>query len=143
MLGIIHKDRTRYTYTMLQDLPAFSGYSVTNREAALKFYRDVLQLPVTETAEGLQLDLKGCSVFLYEKADHVPATFTVLNFVVKDIDDAVDELVAKGITFDRYDIGPMEGDEKNIYRGRAIGRGPDIAWFKDPAENILSVIQPK
>jgi catechol 2,3-dioxygenase-like lactoylglutathione lyase family enzyme len=128
---------------MIKDAYTFSGYSVTSRAAALAFYRDTLGLPVTETPEGLQMKLNGTTVFLYEKSDHVPATFTVLNFVTDNIDETVDELVAKGITFEHYDNMPMPGDEKNIYRGRSAGMGPDIAWFKDPAGNVLSVIQDK
>src|SRR5665213_2311666 len=115
---------------MLTNSFAFSGYSVTDLSAALRFYRDVLGLPVSEKPEGIQLDLKGSTVFLYQKKDHVPATFTVLNFTVADIDATVDEMIANGVTFDRYDIGTMQGDEKNIYRGLASGNGPDIAWFK-------------
>jgi len=128
---------------MIKDAYTFSGYSVTSSAAALAFYRDTLGLPVKETPQGLQMELKGTTIFLYEKLDHVPATFTVLNFVVPNIDEAVDELVGKGITLDRYDNGPMIGDEKNIYRGFAAGMGPDIAWFKDPAGNVLSVLQDK
>jgi catechol 2,3-dioxygenase-like lactoylglutathione lyase family enzyme len=128
---------------MIKDVYTFSGYSIIDRETTLKFYKDTLELPVIETPEGLRLELQGTTVFMYPKSDHVPATFTVLNFVVPNIDEAVDELVGKGITFDRYDIGPMVGDEKNIYRGLASGHGPDIAWFKDPSGNVLSVIQDK
>ena len=81
-------------------------------------------------------------VFIYEKPDHVPATFTVLNFVVADIDAAVDQLSGKGITFEHYDLGNgAVQDEKGILRGLAASMGPDIAWFKDPAGNILSILQ--
>ncbi len=80
-------------------------------------------------------------VFVYEKADHQPATFTVLNFYVDDINQAIDELVDKGVVFERYDSLPAPQDERGVLRGRAAGEGPDIAWFKDPAGNIFSVLQ--
>ncbi len=81
----------------------------------------------------------GGSVFAYPKDDHQPATFTILNFAVDDIDAAVDELTGRGVQFEHYDKGPKT-DEKGILRGRAQNQGPDIAWFKDPAGNFLSVI---
>lgn len=80
---------------------------------------------------------QGGAVLIYPKDDHPPATFTILNFPVADIDAVVDELVAKGVTMERYES--MDQDEKGIMRGMAAGRGPDISWFKDPAGNILSV----
>ena len=79
-------------------------------------------------------------MFAYPKRDHQPATFTILNFGVDDIDAAVDDLARRGVTFEHYDSGPTQ-DEKGILRGRAQNRGPDIAWFKDPAGNVLSVIE--
>jgi catechol 2,3-dioxygenase-like lactoylglutathione lyase family enzyme len=124
---------------MFKDTPAFSGYSIDNVQKAEQFYRDALGLDVEETKQGLNLKLKGTSVFLYPKNDHVPATFTVLNFAVEDIDSAVDKLLEKGIQFERYE--GMHQDEKGIARGKAVGMGPDIAWFKDPAGNIVSVLE--
>jgi len=89
---------------------------------------------------GLTLHLGGGGkVFVYPKKDHVPASYTMMNFVVDDIDKAVDDLTVKGVIFDAYP--GIEQDEKGISRGRAAGMGPDIAWFKDPAGNILSVLQ--
>jgi len=88
------------------------------------------------------LDLKlpgGNSVIIYPKPNHEPATFTVLNFVVADLDKAVDELTTAGVKFEQYDFGEMKTDDKGIMRGN--GHGPDIAWFKDPAGNILSVLK--
>ena len=122
---------------------AFSSFSVTDLEAAKKFYTDVLGVTVVEqTGMGLNLTLPGGgSGFIYQKADHAPATYTALNFVVADINAAVDELTAKGITFERYD--GMNQDDKGIARGIAAKMGPDIAWFKDPSGNILSVLQEK
>lgn len=121
----------------------FSGISVNNLEAAKQFYLDVLGLKLASDKMGLELELPGGSrLFIYEKADHVPATFTVLNFVVKNIDETVDELTAKGVTFEVYDLGNgAKQDDKKILRGQAANMGPDIAWFKDPAGNVLAVIQ--
>lgn len=127
---------------MFKDTPTFSGFSTNDLPKALVFYRDTLGIPVTETEQGLDLTLaEGAKVFIYPKADHVPATFTVLNFVATDIDQTADALVEKGITLENYDIGEMKADEKGIYRGKAAGHGPDIAWFKDPAGNILSILE--
>ncbi|HEV7121660.1 MAG TPA: VOC family protein, partial [Candidatus Paceibacterota bacterium] len=98
-----------------------------------------LGLKAAKSPEGLELQFgNGTSVFVYPKPDHVPAAFTILNFRVEDIDAAVDALAAAGISTERYD--GMHQDEKGIARGKAAGMGPDIAWFKDPAGNILSVL---
>ena len=123
---------------MLTTTGAFSGFSVDDQAAALAFYRDTLGVDVEETPMGLRLRLPGTTVFLYEKADHQPATFTVLNFGVPDIDAAVAGLAAAGIELQRYPGMPQ--DELGILRGKAAGMGPDIAWFADPAGNILSVL---
>ncbi len=118
---------------------SFSGFSVNDQAAALAFYRDTLGLDVDDTGMGLALRLPGGGhVFIYEKADHRPATFTVLNFEVDDIDTAVTELDAAGVSLERYEGMPQ--DEKGVLRGTAAGQGPDIAWFTDPAGNILSVL---
>jgi predicted enzyme related to lactoylglutathione lyase len=127
---------------MLKDATVFSGFSVNNLQAALAFYSETLGLDVTDT-EGMGLTVtfsSGGSAFIYEKPDHVPATFTILNFSVADIDAAVDELVAKGVKFEHYDTMPGAQDEKEIMRGKAAKMGPDIAWFKDPAGNILAIL---
>lgn len=126
---------------MFTDTPAFSSFSVDDLAKAKEFYGETLGLKVTETKEGLDVKLKGCALFIYAKPDHAPATFTVLNFMVPDIDRAVSDLREKGVTIENYDIGEMTADEKGIYRGKAAGQGPDIAWFKDPAGNVLSVLQ--
>ncbi len=123
---------------MFKDSKAFSSFSADDLQAAKKFYREVLGVDATENAMGI-LDMYlagGQHVIIYPKPNHVPATFTVLNFPVPDIEKAVDELIGKGVVFERYD-GPVTPDEKGIYRGQ----GPTIAWFKDPAGNILSVIE--
>lgn len=129
---------------MFKNTPAFSGYSVDSIEKAKEFYETMLGLDVSQTKEGLSIKLYGGgTVFIYPKADHLPATFTVLNFVVENIDDSVAELEKKGIRLENYDNGMMKADEKGIYRGLKAGDGPDIAWFKDLAGNILSVLQNK
>jgi len=120
---------------MFDTTHAFSGFSVDDLAAARTFYADTLGVTVTEDAMGfLQLRLgSGASILLYPKDDHVPATFTVLNFGVPDVEAAVDELNSRGVTTKLY---ADAGDEKGIQRGM----GPDIAWFEDPAGNVLSVI---
>ncbi len=113
---------------------AFSGFSANDIEAEKAFYSGKLGVTVHEEMGSLNLDLPGGQrVFIYPKENHEPATFTVLNFEVPDIDAAVDELTAAGITFERY-----EGIEQDA---KGIERSSSIAWFKDPAGNILSVIQ--
>ena len=125
---------------MLKGEKAFSGFSVNDLAAARTFYGQTLGLQVEENAQGgLQLKVAGPSgIFIYSKDDHVPATYTILNFLVADIDSAVDELAGKGVKFEKY-----EGitDAKGIARGSSVGQGPDIAWFKDPAGNFLSVLK--
>jgi catechol 2,3-dioxygenase-like lactoylglutathione lyase family enzyme len=123
---------------MLTTTGGFSGYSVDDLAKALAFYRDALGLDATDTGMGIDLRIGPARVFMYPKDDHVAATFTVLNFEVADIDAAVDELVAAGVTIERYE--GMNQDEKGIARGKSANMGPDIAWFKDPAGNILSVL---
>ena len=121
---------------MLGGTPAFSGFAVPDIEAARDFYSNTLGLEVTEESGLLTLNLAGDRpTLVYPKPDHTPATYTILNFQVEDIDAAVDELAGRGVAFERYEGFPQ--DEKGVMRGN----GPDIAWFKDPAGNILSVIQ--
>ena len=121
---------------MLKDSKAFSGFSVDDIPRAKQFYGETLGLSVSEESAGLGLHLAGGGeVFIYPKDDHVPATFTVLNFPVADVEKAVDELTRAGVRFEHYE-GELQTDEKGIFRGE----GPTIAWFKDPAGNILSVL---
>jgi predicted enzyme related to lactoylglutathione lyase len=123
---------------MLRDSKAFSGFSVTDIQTAKKFYSETLGLDVTESHGVVTLRLAGGhKVLIYPKPNHVPATFTVLNFPVKDVDLAVDELTKRGVRFEMYDLRNLKTDKKGIMRGN----GPTIAWFKDPAGNILSVIE--
>ncbi len=125
---------------MFKAKSAFSGFSVSDLAKAKDFYSKTLGLKVDENSMGLQLHLPGgATVFVYPKSDHQAATFTILNFEVDDIDAAVDELANRGVRFERYD-GELKTDEKGIARGKAQNRGPDIAWFKDPAGNFLSVL---
>ena len=125
---------------MFGDTEAFSGFAVRDVGAAADFYSETLGLSVTrdDPMPGLlRLHIAGSrDVFVYAKQDHVPATYTILNFPVADIDAAVDQLAAKGVTFERYD--GLKADEKGIVRGTG---GPPIAWFTDPSGNILSVLQ--
>ena len=116
---------------------AFSGFSVTDLDVAREFYGKTLGLAVEESPAGIRLKI-GNGILVYPKQDHVPATYTVLNFPVDNIDQAVDDLVGKGIKFEHY--GGVT-DKKGVARGLSHDRGPDIAWFKDPAGNILSVLQ--
>ena len=124
---------------MFKDTKAFSGFAVTDLEAAKKFYGETLGLDVDQGPQGLRLKIAGGNpTFVYSKPNHVPATYTILNFPVDDIDRAVDQLIAAGVKFEHY--GKLT-DARGIARGAATGGGPDIAWFKDPAGNILSVLQ--
>jgi catechol 2,3-dioxygenase-like lactoylglutathione lyase family enzyme len=117
----------------------FSGFSVDDVPKALAFYRDTLGLDARENdMNGIELHVGATSVFVYPKPNHVPATFTVLNLVVPDIDAAADELAAAGVELARYEGMPQDG--RGIMRGTATGDGPDIAWFTDPAGNVFAII---
>lgn len=123
-------------------IATFSGYS-TNDLAATKAFYENIGVSVSQDSMGLKLSLNGgAEVFIYEKPDHQSAAFTVLNFVVDNIDAAIDELVAAGVTMERYDNMPTAQDEKGVLRGKSANMGPDIAWFKDNAGNILAVLEP-
>lgn len=122
---------------MLRDCPAFSGFSTDDIAAARRFYGETLGLEVTEEHGMLTLHLgMGANVLIYPKPNHTPASFTLLNFPVRDIEHAVDWLSERGVRFERYE-GELQTDAKGIFRGG----GPLIAWFKDPAGNFLSVLQ--
>jgi catechol 2,3-dioxygenase-like lactoylglutathione lyase family enzyme len=123
---------------MFKDAKAFSSVSVNDLSAAKSFYTDVLGLQVDEMPEGLSIQLAGGgNVFLYPKPNHEPATFTVLNFQVDNVETAVEDLKQRGVQFEHYDMPDLKTDEQGIARGNG---GPTIAWFKDPAGNILSVL---
>jgi catechol 2,3-dioxygenase-like lactoylglutathione lyase family enzyme len=128
----------RQTSSMFKHAKAFSSYSVNDIRKAKEFYGQTLGLEISESAEGLELKLAGgMPVFLYAKPNHIPASFTVLNFRVKNIDEAVDELTMLGVRLEKYNQPDLKTDQKGIMRGP----GPQIAWFKDPAGNILSVLE--
>ena len=124
---------------MLKHSKAFSGFSVNDIQKAKKFYSEVLELDVKDNPMGLiELHIEGSNhIIVYPKPNHEPATFTILNFPVDNIDNAVDELISKGIKFEQYEV-ELKTDAKGISRNP---QGPKIAWFKDPAGNILSVIE--
>ena len=121
---------------MLADSKAFSGFAVDDMGKAREFYGQTLGLKTSDEDGLLTLHLGGDRpTLVYEKPDHAPANYTILNFPVDDIDQAVDHLAGRGVQFERYD--GFEQDEKGISRGM----GPNIAWFKDPAGNILAVLE--
>jgi catechol 2,3-dioxygenase-like lactoylglutathione lyase family enzyme len=123
---------------MLKESKAFSGFSVNDIQKAKDFYGRTLGLQVSESHGLLTLQLAGGNkVLIYPKVNHAPATFTVLNFPVENVDESVDELAKRGVRFEIYDESDIKTDEKGIMREH----GPTIAWFKDPAGNVLSVIE--
>lgn len=125
---------------MFKDTKAFSSFSTNDLQKSKEFYSETLGIELTEQTEGLALHLAGGGeVFIYPKPNHAPASFTVLNFLVDDIDKAVDDLAGLGVTFEQYE-GEIKTDEKGISRASS---GPQIAWFQDPAGNIISVLQMK
>jgi predicted enzyme related to lactoylglutathione lyase len=123
---------------MFKNTQAFSGFSVDSIASARQFYGEILGIEYSTPMDQMQLHIAGgYKIFVYEKPNHIPATFTILNFPVEDIDKAVDELKARGVEFIIYNEEHFKTDEKGIFR---MG-GPLIAWFKDPAGNFLSVLQ--
>jgi catechol 2,3-dioxygenase-like lactoylglutathione lyase family enzyme len=132
--------RGRRPSKLFKDAKAFSSFSVNDLKRAKEFYADTLGIDCKESAEGLELHTGDNAVFLYPKPNHTPASFTVLNFPVDDIDTAVQELESLGVKLERYDLPDMKTDDRGIFRGHP---GPQIAWFKDPAGNILSVVESK
>ena len=125
---------------MLKESRAFSGFSVNDIQKAKKFYGQTLGLAVSESNGLLKLQLAGGnSVLIYPKPNHSPATFTILNFPVDNVEKAVDELTKRGVRFEIYDEPNLKTDKKGISRNG----GPVIAWFKDPAGNVLSVLEEK
>src|SRR5213080_449156 len=121
---------------MLQTRSAFSSFAVNDLKQAKAFYGQTLWLKVNESEMVLEIHPGDTDVFIYPKPNHTPASFTVLNFLVDDIESAVDELKKTGVRFEKYE-GEIKTDEKGIHRNG----GPSIAWFKDPAGNILSVLE--
>jgi len=124
---------------MLKNSKAFSSFAVEDIPKAKNFYGQLLGLDVSDEHGLLRLHLAGGgNILLYPKPNHTPASFTVLNFPVDSLEQVVDDLAGRGVRFERYDNADLKTDEKGIHRGQ----GPDIAWFKDPAGNILSVLKP-
>ena len=124
---------------VLTDTKAFPSFSVDDIDKARRFYHDTLGVAVEERREGLELDIgDGHRVLVYPKPDHTPATYTILNFQVDDVDEAVDRLTSDGVIFERYDLPGIKTDARGIARN---GRTPTMAWFRDPAGNIRSVIR--
>lgn len=127
--------------TAFQTAHAFSGFSVDDIDAARSFYGDTLGMDVTTNPMGF-LDISlpdGGSILVYAKPNHEPASFTILNFPVDDVEAAVDELNGRGVVTKIYDDSEFATDDKGILRG-GPDKGPDIAWFKDPAGNVLAVL---
>jgi predicted enzyme related to lactoylglutathione lyase len=125
---------------MFKNTKAFSGFSVDNLPKAKEFYSQTLGLEVSEMPEGLELHIAGgARIFIYPKPNHTPASYTILNFPVDNVEETIDRLTKRGVRFEHYDEGELKTDEKGIFRGP----GPKIAWFKDPAGNILSVLSEK
>ncbi len=127
---------------MFKATGTFSSFSVDDLAKARKFYSETMGLNCSEAMGQLVLDMQGgYRVFVYGKPNHAPATFTVLNFQVPDVAAAVDTLTKAGVTFQHYDQPNLKTDAKGISRGDGAQRGPTIAWFTDPAGNILSVVE--
>lgn len=125
---------------MFKPVQSYNGFSINDLSAAKQFYTDVLGMQVTEEGPGMRIHhIGGGSVIAYVKEDHQPASYTVMNLEVANIDEAVRGLGEAGVQFERYE-GALQ-DELGIMRGLSSGDGPDIAWFKDPSGNILSVLQ--
>ena len=123
---------------MFQDSKAFASYSSNDIEAAKKFYGETLGIKCGDAMGALLLEFAGgTNFFIYPKDNHEPATHTVLNLPVTDVEKVVDELTSRGVEFEKYDTPDIKTDEKGIARG---DEGPTIAWFKDPAGNIISVL---
>ena len=126
---------------MFKNTKAFASFSVDDVKKAKQFYGETLGLDVADDEMGgLRLSAGGNPIFVYPKSNHEPATFTILNFQVENVEKAVDELTKKGVRFEIYDSGDLKTDSRGI---STDPRGPKIAWFKDPAGNFLSVLEPK
>jgi predicted enzyme related to lactoylglutathione lyase len=126
---------------MFKETQAFSSFSVDDLERAKEFYGETLGIDVVEIPEGLELHIAGSTpVFIYPSENYTPPKHTVLNFPVEDIETAVDELAARGVSMEQYDLPDLKTDERGIFRGGDSGPSA-IAWFKDPAGHVLSVLE--
>jgi extradiol dioxygenase family protein len=127
---------------MFTNSKAFSSFSTNDLGAAKRFYGETLGLDVVETPEGLELRISGSTpVFIYPSDNYTAPKHTVLNFPVEDIDAAVEELTRRGVSMEHYDLPDIKTDERGIFRGNGESGPRAIAWFKDPAEHVLSVLQ--
>ncbi len=128
---------------MIDAANAFSGFSVKDIAVTKEFYGTTLGLKITESPMGLLLEAgNGNPIFIYQKDDHEPATYTILNFEVDDIDNEVRVLREKGVEFEQLDLGGGASTDKDgVLRGKSANQGPDIAWFKDPSGNVLSLLE--
>jgi catechol 2,3-dioxygenase-like lactoylglutathione lyase family enzyme len=139
---VIYMDKnTEGNELMFKDTKAFSSFSVDSIQKAKEFYGQILGLDVSESYGGILLDIHidgGRNILIYPKPNHTPATFTILNFPVKNLEKAVDDLTKRGVRFEIYYEGNIKTDEKGICLS---DEGPKIAWFKDPAGNVLSVLE--
>jgi catechol 2,3-dioxygenase-like lactoylglutathione lyase family enzyme len=125
---------------MFKNTKAFTSFSVDDLQKAKQFYGETLGLDVVERPEGLELHIAGSTpVFVYPSDNYTPPKHTVLNFPVEDIEAAVDELAKRGVSMEHYDLPDIKTDEKGIFRGET--GPPAIAWFKDPADHVLSVLE--
>jgi catechol 2,3-dioxygenase-like lactoylglutathione lyase family enzyme len=138
--GLQRDDNDQRWFHMFRDTKAFSSFSTPDLQEAKQFYGETLGLEVVETPEGLELHIAGSTpVFVYPSDNYTPPKHTVLNFPVDDIEAAVDELNRRGVPIEQYDLPDLKTDESGIFRGDSGPRA--IAWFKDPAEHVLSVLQ--
>jgi catechol 2,3-dioxygenase-like lactoylglutathione lyase family enzyme len=127
---------------MFTNSKAFSSFSTNDLGAAKRFYAETLGLDAVETPEGLELRISGSTpIFVYPSDDYTAPKHTVLNFPVEDIDAAVEELTRRGVSMEHYDLPDIKTDERGIFRGNGESGPRAIAWFKDPAEHVLSVLQ--
>jgi catechol 2,3-dioxygenase-like lactoylglutathione lyase family enzyme len=137
MMAVKAASKRTQASNIFKDAKSFSSFSVNDLKEAKDFYGQTLGLDVSETPEGLELRTGDNTIFLYPKPNHTPASFTVLNFHVDDIEEAIKELGALGVTLEHYNLPDMKTDKQGVF----TGPGHQIAWFKDPAGNILSVIE--
>jgi catechol 2,3-dioxygenase-like lactoylglutathione lyase family enzyme len=125
---------------MFKPIATFSGFSVDDLAKAKEFYETKLGLKTEDAVGGAHIILPGgAKAWMYPKKDHVPASYTMLDFIVDNIDTAVDKLTKQGVIFEHYDQAPQ--DAKGVLRGKEHNMGPNIAWFKDPAGNILAILE--
>lgn len=142
MLYLYLQNESNEESKMFNPKTALSAFSAKDLNAVRGFYTEILGLEVKDSPAGLEINLPGgAKIAVYQSDKNQPAAYTMLNFFVDDIDEAVDALTTRGVTFERYEDMGFPQDEKGIARGLAAHKGPDAAWFKDPQGNILEVLQ--